>query len=69
VARGALVDDAAGRDLQRREQGRGPVPNIVVRSLLGRSSPTRRIGWVRSKAWIWDFSSTQTTTARSGGCR
>ncbi len=26
-------------------------------------------GWVRSSAWIWLFSSTQRTTAYSGGCR
>jgi hypothetical protein len=26
-------------------------------------------GAVRSKAWIWDFSSTQSTTAASGGFR
>jgi len=26
-------------------------------------------GWVRSGAWIWDFSSTHSTTARSGGSR
>ena len=24
-------------------------------------------GWERSSAWIWDFSSTHSTTARSGG--
>jgi glyoxylate carboligase len=28
-----------------------------------------KIGAVRSRAWIWDFSSTQSTTARSGGLR
>src|SRR6266446_5367899 len=26
-------------------------------------------GWVRSSAWIWDFSSTHSTTALSGGFR
>src|SRR5215472_2395703 len=26
-------------------------------------------GWVRSNAWIWLFSSTHSTSARSGGCR
>src|SRR4051812_24019275 len=30
---------------------------------------TGRIGCVRSSAWIWDFSSTDTTTAPSGGSR
>jgi hypothetical protein len=28
-----------------------------------------RIGWLRSRAWHRDFSSMQTTTAFSGGCR
>src|SRR5258708_12859851 len=28
-----------------------------------------RIGWDRSRAWHWLFSSTQITTAFSGGCR
>src|SRR5579885_3056295 len=28
-----------------------------------------RIGWNRLSAWIWDFSSTQSTTARSGGSK
>ena len=28
-----------------------------------------RIGWVRSSAWHWDFSSTHTTTALPGGFR
>jgi hypothetical protein len=27
------------------------------------------IGAVRSRAWIWDFSSTHSTTAFSGGAR
>jgi hypothetical protein len=27
------------------------------------------IGWVRSSAWIWDFSSTHSTTAFSGRAR
>src|SRR6266566_405253 len=34
--------------------------------LPGRSG---RLGAVRESAWIWRFSSTQTTMARSGGCR
>ena len=65
----ALVGDTPGGDLQGGEQRGGPVPGVVMGALLGRSGQTRRTGWVRSKAWIWDFSSTQRTTARSGGCR
>ena len=30
---------------------------------------TGRTGWVRSSAWIWDFSSTQSTIACAGGSR
>jgi hypothetical protein len=26
-------------------------------------------GWLRASAWIWDFSSTHSTTAASGGSR
>src|SRR5665647_2745856 len=35
----------------------------------GRPGRKGRIGAVRSRAWIWDFSSTHSTTAASGGCR
>ena len=35
----------------------------------GRPSPTGRVGWVRSSAWIWLFSSTHSTIACSGGFR
>jgi hypothetical protein len=35
VAGGAPVDDVPGRDLQRGEQGRGAVPDVVVGALLG----------------------------------
>jgi hypothetical protein len=69
VAGSALVGDAPGRDLQRGEQGGGAVAGVVVGALLGASRHTPRTGWVRSRAWIWDFSATHTTTARSGGCR
>ena len=39
VAGGALVDDVPGRDLQRGEQGCGPVPDVVVGALLGPVGP------------------------------
>ena len=36
--------------------------NIVVAAALG-------LGWARSRPWIWLFSSTHRTSARSGGFR
>jgi hypothetical protein len=39
VAGGALVDDVPGRDLQRGEQGRGPVADVVVGALFGPVGP------------------------------
>ena len=35
----------------------------------GLPGPSGRLGVVRERAWIWAFSSTQTTMARSGGSR
>jgi hypothetical protein len=61
--------DLPGGDLQRGEQGGGAVPDVVVRAALGQPRLQRRIGAVRSSAWIWDFSSTQSTIAFSGGCK
>jgi len=70
------------RKAQRREQ-RGGALALVIMGHRGRAAllqGARRIvapvgprkptnGWVRSSAWIWDFPSTQSTTARSGGSR
>jgi hypothetical protein len=39
MARGALADDVPGRDLQRGEQGRGPVADVVVGALIGPVGP------------------------------
>jgi hypothetical protein len=49
----ALVGNATSGHLQRREQGRRPVPGEVV---VRRSGPPRRsgrLGAVRESAWIW----------------
>jgi hypothetical protein len=69
VAWGAPVDNAPGRDLQRSEQRRGAVPGVVVGALLGPIQPDSADRLGAFQAWIWDFSSTQSTTARAGGCR
>ena len=67
----ALVGDQAGRDLQGRDQGGGGVADVVIGLLLRDPGADRqdRRGPVRSKAWIWVFSSRQTTTALAGGSR
>ena len=45
------------------------MPLVVVGGALGVPGSIGRIGAVRSRAWICDFSSTHSTTARSGGLR
>ena len=65
VARQALGNEPAGGDVQRREQRGRAVAHVVV----GASLDLARSGRERSRAWIWLFSSTQSTSARSGGSR
>ena len=65
----AAVGDLAGGDLQSGEQRRRTMPDVVVGAALGAARTQRQVCWVRSGAWIWDFSSTHSTTARSGGWR
>ena len=62
------VGDRAGGDLQGGEQGGGSVPDVVMGLPFGDAGRIGRTGRVRSRAWIW-VSSTQTTTAFSGGAR
>ena len=63
-----LVDDLSGGDVERREQGRGPVALVAVRQgVPARPFLSGNPGWVRSNACIWLFSSKQKTMARSGG--
>ena len=69
VAVVAAVGDLAGGDFQGGKQGGGAVALVVVGGLLGQAGPDGRIGWVRLSAWIWDFSSTQSTIAFCGGSR
>ncbi len=58
------------RDLERREQAQGAVA-LVVAWVWRSTWPgfIGNIGAVRSRAWIWVFSSTLNTIARSGGAR
>src|ERR1700735_1308009 len=67
MARHAATDDLAFEHAERGEQGRRAVAVVIVRE--GRAFPrfSGRPGWVRSSAWIWLFSSMETTTAWRGG--
>jgi hypothetical protein len=65
----AGLDQASG-NIERGEQGRGPVP------IVGVAEPCHRFAigqlnqpWARSRAWMCGFSSTENTTAFSGGGR
>jgi len=49
-----LANDLAFEDIESSEQRRGAMALVVV-------------GWVRSSAWICDFSSTERTMAWAGG--
>jgi hypothetical protein len=59
----ALADDPAGCDVEGGKQ-RGDAVAFVVVTTARRLA---NMGWLRSSAWICDFSSTHSTMARSGG--
>ena len=48
---------------------RGAVAHVIMGAPLGGPGRRGKSGLVRSRAWIWDFSSTHKTSARSGGLR
>ena len=70
VAAVQRADDLAGGDVQRGVEARRAGALVVVGGALGdaraASAGSARCG---PSAWIWDFSSTHSTTARSGGLR
>src|SRR4051795_6513042 len=66
---GVGLGHLAGGHLECGEQRGGAVPDVVRRVPLGRSRSDGSTGAVRSSAWTCGFSSTQSTTALSGGCR
>src|SRR6516162_7141081 len=63
-----LAQNLAGRDIESREQGRRPMPLVVV-ALAGQRPPGRQlqIALRPLKGWIEGFSSTQSTMALPGG--
>lgn len=64
-----LPDQLSGRNIQGRKQRGRAMALGVMGASLGRPGVMGRIGCVRSSAWIWLFSSTQSTTALVGGAR
>ena len=67
VALHVAADHRPVEDVERSEQGRGAVALVVVRHGAGRPFFSGRPGWVRSRAWIWLFSSSESTMAWAGG--
>ena len=69
VAAVALANHLTGPGVQSGEEGRGAVAHVIMGAPLGLARTQGQSGLVRSRAWIWDFSSTHKTSARSGGLR
>jgi hypothetical protein len=62
-----FADDGAIGDVERGEQAGGAMPGVVMVRPSGMPGIIGSTGWDRSRACIGDFSSTHSTTARSGG--
>ena len=57
-----------GEHIQSGKQGSGPVALVTVAEAVhGLSIGRRRNPWARSSAWMWGFSSTESSRAFSGG--
>ena len=69
VAGHAFADDRAVEHVQSRKQGGGAIALVVMGHRPARPFFIGNPGWVRSSAWIWLFSSTDSTRALSGGLR
>ena len=69
MARHASPDNSAVQHVQRCKQGGGAVSLVVMGHGAGAPLFMGNPGWVRSRSWIWLFSSTQRTKALSGGLR
>lgn len=64
-----LGDHGAVGDVERREQGRHAVPNVVVGAFLRHAGHHREHGLAAGEGLHLGLSSTQKTTALSGGSR
>ena len=62
VALHVLAGDCAIEDVEGRKQRGGAVPLVIVGPFF-----IGKPGWVRSRAWIWLFSSMDRTMACAGG--
>src|SRR5438132_13704806 len=67
VALHVAADDGPVEDVERSDQGRGAMALVVVRDGAEPALLQRQAGWVRSRAWIWLFSSSDSTMAWAGG--
>ena len=65
----AFADDRASRDIESRKERRGAVALVSWVMVPARPFFKGKPGCVRSSAWIWLFSSTESTSAFSGGSR
>lgn len=63
----AAPDDLAFEHVEGGKQGSGAVALIVVGMVAARPVLRGSPGWVRWSAWIWLFSSSESTMAWSGG--
>ena len=69
MARETFADDLSRGDVEGREERGRAVALVVVAAPLRLPGRIGKRGWERSRAWIWLFSSTQRTRARSGGAK
>ena len=67
MARRAAADDLAFEHAERGEQGRRAVAFVIVREGCAFPPLQGQTRLVRSSAWIWLFSSMETTAAWRGG--
>ena len=58
------ADDRAVEHAERGEQRGGAVPLVIVCQVWQRPGLSGSPGWVRSSAWIWLFSSSDSTRRR-----
>src|SRR5215813_10986202 len=67
VALHAAADHSSVEHAEGGEQGGGAMPFVIVGHGLTASGLIGKPGWLRSRAWIWLFSSSESTTAWAGG--